>query len=240
MGVCYCLATIAELARFPSRILSIFAFYDLEIGFYVLKFHKNAKVSYMVVDDFFPCNPSSRQPLFSKPIGNEIWVLLIEKAWSKMVGSYFAAEKMTPDYFMEELLGAPTLGTWFKDKTEKTKEIIGFSKMNYPIVLSTGSKHIDGIVKNHAYSLLKVIEHEGSYLYKVRNPWGYFEWNGSYGDDSPLWTPELRHKCQAEASEDGIFLVSEGELLYAFEYYSVAMMEKKCRYSYIEFESQPD
>ena len=64
---------------------------------------------------------------------------------------------MTPDYFMEELLGAPTLGTWFKDKTEKTKDIIGFSKMNYPIVLSTGSKNIEGIVKNHAYSLLKVI-----------------------------------------------------------------------------------
>jgi hypothetical protein len=70
LGVCYCLATIAELARSPAHIREIFVFYDLQVGFYVLKFHRDAQVHYVVVDDYFPCNPSSCQPLFSKPIGN--------------------------------------------------------------------------------------------------------------------------------------------------------------------------
>lgn len=91
LSVCYCLATISEYARKPENILNIFIFYDLKIGFYVLKFYTNGKVNYVVVDDYFPCNSISKQPLFSKPIGNEIWVLLIEKTWAKVIGGYFSA-----------------------------------------------------------------------------------------------------------------------------------------------------
>jgi len=42
------------------------------------------------------------------------------------------------------------------------------------IVLTTGKKKIQGIVTNHAYSLLKIIIHNNSYIYQVRNPWGRF------------------------------------------------------------------
>jgi hypothetical protein len=135
-------------------------------------------------------------------------VLLIEKAWSKLAGSYYAAEEMTPDHFMEELSGTPTYGTWFKDHTEKTRDLLRYSALNYPIVLSTGDKRIDGIVPNHAYSLLRVIEHNNSHIYKVRNPLGYFEWNGCYGNDSPLWTEALKAKCQFSEQNDGVFFVS--------------------------------
>lgn len=100
LGVCYCLATISNLACYPEEIIEIFPFFDLSIGFYVLRFYTGGKPNYVVVDDYFPCNGSSQQPLFSKPIGKEIWVLLIEKAWAKLIGSYYAAELMTPDQFM--------------------------------------------------------------------------------------------------------------------------------------------
>jgi hypothetical protein len=70
LGVCYCLAVISAMARNPENIKMIFQFYDLEIGFYVLRFYTNGKIYYVVLDDYFPCNSSSKQPLFSKPIGN--------------------------------------------------------------------------------------------------------------------------------------------------------------------------
>jgi calpain-15 len=76
--------------------VKIFPFYDLTLGFYVLRFYAGGKPTLVVVDDYFPCNNSSLQPFFSKPIGQEVWVLLIEKAWAKLVGSYFGAEEMTP------------------------------------------------------------------------------------------------------------------------------------------------
>jgi hypothetical protein len=49
------------------------------------------------------------------------------------------------------------------------------------IVLTTGNKKMHGIVNNHAYSLLKIFSHNNSNIYKVRNPWGRFEWNGTFG-----------------------------------------------------------
>jgi len=58
------------LARDPENIKDIFIFYDLAIGFYVLKFFTNGRINYVVLDDYFPCNSSTKQPLFSKPIGN--------------------------------------------------------------------------------------------------------------------------------------------------------------------------
>ena len=34
----------------------------------------------VVIDDWFPCNKSSESPAFTRANGNELWVLLIEKA----------------------------------------------------------------------------------------------------------------------------------------------------------------
>ena len=42
----------------------------------------------VVIDDWFPCNKSSESPAFTRANGNELWVLLIEKAWAKLFGSY--------------------------------------------------------------------------------------------------------------------------------------------------------
>lgn len=130
---------------------------------------------------------------------------------------------MTPDLFMEDLTGSPTYGAWFKDKKDKMKDIITYSAKNYLIVLTTGNRRIQGIVNNHAYSLLKVIEHNGAYIYKLRNPWGRFEWNGCYGEQSTLWTPELRLKCEEVGGDDGVFFLSESEVLQAYEYYSIGL-----------------
>ena len=112
------------------------------MGFYVLRFYIGGKPTFVVLDDYIPCNSSSLQPLFSKPIGNEIWVLLIEKAWAKLIGSYYAAEMMTSDQFMEDLTGYPTTGALFKNKQDKVKDILECSQKNYPIVLTTGDKKL--------------------------------------------------------------------------------------------------
>ncbi len=41
----------------------------------------------IVVDDKIPC-VANGGPLFSKANGNELWVLLMEKAYAKLYGSY--------------------------------------------------------------------------------------------------------------------------------------------------------
>jgi calpain-15 len=42
----------------------------------------------VTVDDRIPCNEADGRPLFTSPNGDELWVLLLEKAFAKFVGSY--------------------------------------------------------------------------------------------------------------------------------------------------------
>ena len=48
---------------------------------------------------------------------------------------------------------------------------------------------------------------------EVRNPWGGGEWEGDWGDKSPLWKehPRLARICGFEDKEDGAFWMSWGD-----------------------------
>lgn len=87
-----------------------------------------------------------------------MWVLLIEKAWAKLIGDYLSAESMTPDHMMEDLSAAPSFGSWFekegKPNTEHIQKIVKHSQMGHIIVITSGEKKIEGIANNHAYSML--------------------------------------------------------------------------------------
>lgn len=66
-----------------------------------------------------------------------------------------------------------------------------------------------GLVGNHAYGVLEIVECEGNRLLLVKNPWGHFRWKGkfSYGDSN--WTPSLKKALGYENfSEDkGVFWI---------------------------------
>lgn len=91
LGVCYMLASISALAETPKKIEEMFVFHDTSIGFYILRFYVNGIPKLVVVDDLIPCNKTTKSPYFTKPIGNEVWVLLLEKAWAKLIGDYLSA-----------------------------------------------------------------------------------------------------------------------------------------------------
>ena len=49
-----------------------------------------------------------------------------------------------------------------------------------------------GLVDSHAYSLLAAVDVEIGLLKReklvmLRNPWGYREWSGDWGDESKKW-----------------------------------------------------
>ena len=71
----------------------------------------------------------------------------------------------------------------------------------------------DGLVENHAFSLLCVAHVEEHQLIQLRNPWGSDkEWNGPWSDGSSLWqehpavATELGHVgAMGGAKADGLF-----------------------------------
>ena len=45
-----------------------------------------------------------------------------------------------------------------------------------------------GLIAGHAYSIIKADDYKGVKLLQIRNPWGSFEWDGDWSDNSPKWT----------------------------------------------------
>jgi len=42
---------------------------------------------------------------------------------------------------------------------------------------------------------------------KVRNPWGKFEWQGAFSDNSDLWTADARRNLEVTTADDGVFWI---------------------------------
>ena len=69
---------------------------------------------------------------------------------------------------------------------------------------------VQGLITNHAYSVLRAVECKGKRFVVIRNPWGKTEWTGPWSDGSKEWTgewleilPELGHTF----GDDGQFVM---------------------------------
>jgi calpain-15 len=107
----------ASLAEMPQLVERLFITKETnEEGLYRLKVCKNGEWQEVVVDDYFPCFPNGA-PIFSKGNGNEMWVLLLEKMYSKIHGSYKNIVGGSPHEAMMDLTGCPTNSFSFADES---------------------------------------------------------------------------------------------------------------------------
>ena len=68
---------------------------------------KNGRPITVVVDEWIPCRDG--QPAFSRAHGPEIWVILLEKAWAKIHGSYERIKHSHAHLAMQDLTSAPSI-----------------------------------------------------------------------------------------------------------------------------------
>lgn len=81
------------------------------LGIYVFRFFKMHECYYVIVDDRIPCmemQDGKAIPFFARCANpNLFWVSLVEKAYAKLHGRYFALNGGTTDEALEDLLGVP-------------------------------------------------------------------------------------------------------------------------------------
>ena len=112
-GDCYFLASLSALAEYPARIKRIFRTQEVNAaGCYAVQLYINGEKRVVVVDDYFPYDTATSTWAFSQPSrtsdrNNEIWVLIIEKAWAKIFGSYQRIEAGTAGEALYPLTGCP-------------------------------------------------------------------------------------------------------------------------------------
>jgi len=91
VGNCWLVAALASAAEFPDMIRRMFVTREYNPrGKYKVRIYDPFKKKFVkvIVDDRIPCKKGTKQPRFMKPNGNELWAILIEKAYAKYVGSY--------------------------------------------------------------------------------------------------------------------------------------------------------
>ncbi len=87
---CPLLAAMAALGLKPARIQALICQSAHSEVFFDVKFFRDGEPQTIRVDHFFPHNPVTKSFVFLASDAREIWPMLIEKAYAKMLGSYQA------------------------------------------------------------------------------------------------------------------------------------------------------
>jgi len=118
------------------------------------------------VDDYIPCK--HHEPCFARAHGNELWVLILEKAWAKIHGSYERVEGGQAHLTLRDLTGAPSY-EYIIDKTEDMYEkIVTADRSEWAMAAGCQSDKAGGkdqisslgLVGEHSYGIIAAQEIE--------------------------------------------------------------------------------
>ena len=201
-------------------------------GFYEIIFMIDGKPQIVIVDDFIPVRLSrSNKPkcCFAKPHENEIWVILLEKAWAKINGGYLNIIAGKSREVFEVLTGFGSitfniLNLDFEKKKLIQKEIENAYETNAFLSCTTIKEERlrkEGLVPCHSYSMLSVnkielYNHDIVTLFRLRNPWSFKEWNGDWSEESDKWDDYTKKQIDFKKKDDGSFFISDKDFYSLF------------------------
>ena len=235
LGDCYFLTAVTNLCKYPDKIKRMFKQSTKnEKGFYEIEFFIDGEKQIVIVDDYFPANKNTKSLKYAKSNKDQIWVMLLEKAWAKINGGYLNIISGKVYEALEFLIGRGSVlynlegkegDELINIKRKIIKNIQLADKKDCVISCSTRKdpnlKNV-GLVDGHAYSILDFLKIKTSqdtevFLFKLRNPWAQEEWNQEWSDGSPLWDSKTKSQVEFENKDDGIFYMSESDFFKFFK-----------------------
>jgi hypothetical protein len=134
-------------------------------GVYCIMLYVNGFKTPVVVDDYVPV--TAKGNIFACNSSNqELYAILLEKAWAKLHGCYASIEAGLPSFAATHLTGAPSDSFWNGDiaKEPETfwRKLQRCDDYHYVMIAATrGQGELEskeGILSGHAYSLIDVKE----------------------------------------------------------------------------------
>ena len=186
--------------------------------------------------------------LGARPHHNELWAILLEKAWVKINGGY---TNTIGGIFSEAILaltGFPT--EIYRHKKMQQRDILKLYKdieIGYKegSIMACGTKSDDynienvGLIPGHAYSIVypQKWKEKQLYLIKLRNPWGKNEWKGNWSDNSPKWTGDYIKYFNYKKSNDGTLWIELNDFINYFNntYICHLLYGALVKYFYFEY-----
>jgi calpain-15 len=237
-------------------------------GVYAVSLCVNGIWEEIFLDDYFPWDEGEGKWVFAGSKNNAIWALLMEKAWAKVHGGYLNVDVGWAKEAMHDLTGAPCKYYFNGLETDLVRWGALGGAVRQDFIMTTSTPNLkdlpqdvqdrnNGIVGNHVYSLLSVVEliqtdgefvifegGDGAWnpdtvkLVKLRNPWGNGEWVGPWHDGDPQWTDALRETLGIKIEDDGIFFMPFEEFTVLFEKFQICYFHDQFCYSASKYEME--
>ncbi|XP_007953708.1 calpain-12 [Orycteropus afer afer] len=231
LGNCWFLAAAASLTLYPRLLYRVVppgqGFQDGYAGVFHFQLWQFGHWVDVVVDDRLPVREGKLMFVHSEQ-RNEFWAPLLEKAYSKLHGSY-------------EVMRGGHMNEAFVDFTGGVGEVLYlrrdtpglFSALRHALAkeslvgataLSDRGEYCTevGLVRGHAYSVTGTHKMSLGFnkvrLLRLRNPWGRVEWSGAWSDSCPRWDaiPGDWRDALMVKKEDGEFWMELQDFLQHF------------------------
>jgi len=241
IGDCYFLAAAATLCPHNIRGLFVEERYFDE-GLVAVQFFKNGEWLDVVIDTRIPCRDDEPEfvtrPVFvTRPQKKEFWMIMLEKAYAKLHGSYEMLDGGRMEDALQDMTGCPPasvgLADLFKDARNSDESLRKVKAMHLLQQTAHGRRLQgaqneagateqamgQGLLAGHAYSITSVHRtRSGEVLVCLRNPWGQGEWEGAWADnDTRRWTKELQKEMKFINAVDGTFFMSISDFANKFD-----------------------
>ncbi|XP_061185731.1 calpain clp-1-like [Saccostrea echinata] len=229
IGTCWFLSSVSNVADKPQLLRRIIPRDSYPVGtpqydgIFHCRFWRFGYWDDVFIDDYLPIIYGNQiYSAHSNTDPSEMWVALLEKAFSRMYGSYTdVSGGMAADSYMALTGGVPE-DINLKKMTMEPEQL--HSRVRH--ALSSGAavtcsvpSEFDGhhgLVGGHEYSLTGAVMANGIRLFRVRNPWGNTEWTGPYSDGSREWQSLPKDIIDAPNKDDGEFYISLDHFLNFF------------------------
>jgi len=237
LGDCWLLAALASVAERPEVLEQAIVTKHVDPrGKYHFRFWNQIKGNAgtkwvdIIIDENIPVHPGTLKPKFARTHCNEMWVLLMEKAFAKMYGGYDRLDGGQMSWALTAITGNPPVtlqksgpkAKWTSHKEELDDDLLFklLLKMRrngaFMCCAEIAPANKMGLIDGHAYSIiqLQTVRRSGldtSFfrMVQVRNPHGQTEWQGAWSDKSKTWAdfPYVRRELcgDADRTEDGTF-----------------------------------
>lgn len=201
----------------------------------------------VIIDDNIPTRSTGGQtfPAFSHSTTGEGWVALLEKAYAKVHGNYKAIESGWPEETLRDLTGAPYEVVFREQEAVKIwKTICDAKRARFILSCCTPQNPEESetnplLPPGFAFSILdarEVASTRGTErIICVRNVWGHPGWEGDWGANSKLWTPQLKKEVGSLFGKEDCFWVFLQEYLEIFEATIVLKHNPDYFYSSVNF-----
>lgn len=256
IGDCYYLAALSSICTYKDRIKRLFLTRKVDdTGCYCVALSVNGLWEEVILDDNFPVNARSKKPIFNRCRNNELWVMLLEKAWAKICGGYLNIHLGWPREALYDITGAPARDYFIMEgtKAEHWRNLMHANKKRFIMTAGITMNPYTtetGLIQGHAYSQIaayaikkngdswsvleedEYVEKDGvERIVKLRNPWGKCGWEGAWSDADKRWNETLRKQLNYDDKKYGLFCMPYDLFIHYYSSYQICYYYDHYKYS---------